>query len=263
MELADCEVLYVDNTSDGVGLNAVLQSMDLLDLQNCSADDHIKAMTIKSLLFRSRFDQFSDPKDLDCAVEAARLATNSSTGKVVRLHVSAWENYGNQLSRRAEIRQSIDDMNAAVEAAETALQVCPIELVLLRSQMHAALGRRLDDKWSLFGDPEDLLASTEPLRSAVTALPKGHGSRALYLHNLAHGLRNVFVHSGSIEALDESILAEREALSIVSRDDAHRYVMLDGLSLSLGQRFRRLQHSEDLNEMIRTSEDALAGTPKS
>jgi tetratricopeptide (TPR) repeat protein len=266
VELANCEVLYIDNTSDTGGLDSVIQLIDSLDvsnpLSNSGTDNFIKATTTKSLLFRARFDYISDPADLDRAVEIACLATNPSIGKV-QLRVDAWENYSNQLTRRAEVRQSTIDMNAAIEAAKMALNVCPKEYVQLQSSIYATVGRRLGDKWSLFGgDSDDLIAAIEPLRNAITVLPKNYGSRAIYLHNLAHVLRDLFLNSGSIEPLEESIQVEREALSVVLEGDTQKYVMLDGLALSLNQRFRRLQHSEDLYETIQASEDALAGTPK-
>lgn len=265
IELADCEILYIDNTSDISGLDSALKLISSPDVTNSlsksGTDDFIKATDTKSLLFRNRYDYKSEPTDLDLAVETAYLATTPSTGRV-QLRVVAWEHYSNHLACRAELHQSTEDMNSAIKAAEKALDLCPEEYVQMRSNIYGTVGRRLGEKFSLFGGSENLLAAIEPLRNAVIVLPKDHGSRALHLHNLASSLRDVFLDSGSIEPLEESIRVEREALSAVSQGDAQKYVMLDGLAESLGQRFRRLQYSEDLNESVQASEDALAGTPK-
>lgn len=261
VDLADCEYLYIEQTSDISGLDLALQSITALDLSTLTPDDYVSATTTKSLLLRCKFDWMSNPDDLDHSIEAAQQSTRPSAA-TLKYKLVALDNLSTQLGRRANLCISTPDIEAAIQASETALKMCAGGALHQRAKIYANLGLRLGDKYANFGDLEDLVASIQPLRNAVTDSPPGHGMRAMRLHNLANALRNMFSSAGALEPLEESISVEREALGLVSAGDSHRYVILDGLALSLNQRFRRLRHSEDLDEAIIAAEEALAGTPK-
>ncbi|KAK8227678.1 CHAT domain-containing protein [Phyllosticta capitalensis] len=260
VQLADCEVLYVNRTNDVSGLESALQVINSLDHSTSSSDFFINATHTKSLLYRMRYDHSSNAEDLDRSVAAAKEAAGQSTADKT-LRICALQNLSNQLSRVAETQRSKEDMEAAIEAARGALDVGPEEDTQ-RAGVYAALGAGLEMKYTLFGGPENLKAAIEPLRNAVAVLSEDDHKRAMHLHNLSDGLRYSFQESGKLEQLNESISVERKALRLASKDDAERSVMLHGLSLALKFRFLQTQNSEDLNEAISVSEEALAGTPK-
>ncbi|KAK8178839.1 CHAT domain-containing protein [Phyllosticta citribraziliensis] len=214
----------------------------------------------KSLLYRTKYDFSSDPKDLEYSIAAAKAAVAISA-KSRNLRMFALENLSSQLCRRAEAQRSSEDIDAAIVAARNALDVCSEERVQ-RAEAYANLGARLEMKYTLFGGSENLVAAIGHSRFAVTTLPENHRKRALHLHNLSNGLRLVFEDSGKAEVLDESIRVERNALKIAARDDPEKYIMLYGLSLSLEHRFRKTQNSQDMNEAMSAAEEALAGMPK-
>ncbi|KAF2009745.1 hypothetical protein BU24DRAFT_497306 [Aaosphaeria arxii CBS 175.79] len=260
VEVADCVVNQVNRTSDVKNLSSALQSINTINFESLNPESFVDAAITKTLLFRAKFDHYSDPKDLEMAIETAKKAAQPKI-KNINNRITALQTLSNQLCRRAELRLSVDDMDASIAAARQGLEVCPAKWPQ-RSGAYTVLGSRLGIKYSIFGNVEDLTESITLLREAVSALPKENSMRAMRLHNLANGLRDVYSSTGNSDALEECIALEREALRIVSDDDSSKYVMLDSLSLFLNLRYKITQSSEDLNEAISAAEDALQGTPR-
>ncbi|PSN65155.1 hypothetical protein BS50DRAFT_527339 [Corynespora cassiicola Philippines] len=259
IQVADCELLYIRRTNDVKNLDIALRSINSVDLRNSTADVFISATITKSMLFRAKYDHFSNPADLDRALRTAKEATKPRTNNTHH-RVMALENLATQLCRRATLRASVEDIDAAIATAKEAVK----ESRLLGSSLGAntILSTSFGIKYHLVGGEDNLGASIELLRQVVLALPADHAKRSLRLHNLANGLMDVFKSSGDIQVLEESIQVEREALSAVLNDDPSRYSMLDLLSQLLQARFKCIHNSEDMEEALSASENVLASTNK-
>ncbi|KAK8242775.1 CHAT domain-containing protein [Phyllosticta capitalensis] len=253
---ADCEVSFIRKTEDVDGLEPALKLINDLDFGRCSPDERVQATYTRSLLYRVRFDLFSNCKDIDDSVaaaeEAVELIANRQSPKL-----SALENLSTQLCCRAQVWRSIEDIDAAIEASISALNLARNDSKD-RFSLYAALGAGLETKYSLFGGPENLSAAIDAFRRAVDDSLEIFPHRGRLLHTLANGLRRIFEDSWRFDLLDESIQVELEALKLVSEDDPIRCDMLCGLALSLELRFQKTGSEEDLDESISVLEEVLA-----
>jgi len=80
----------------------------------------------------------------------------------------------------------------------------------------------------------DLDRAVSVADEAVTATPRDHPDRAMYLNNLGIWLVTRFEHTGSIVDLDRSVGFLEEAVTITPRDHPNRAKYLCGLGTMLG-----------------------------
>ncbi|GAB7365516.1 hypothetical protein MBLNU230_g6589t1 [Neophaeotheca triangularis] len=113
---------------------------------------------------------------------------------------------------------------------------------------------------TLFGGTNYMKDTLVARRQTVALLPDDHHDKPTRTHNLAVSLRAQFDSSGIMAALDESIMLERQASSSENNDLADRAMILDGLSISLSDRYKLEGNRRDLDDAILASESAVSGS---
>jgi len=156
-----------------------------------------------------RFERTRSLEDLDRAIK-----TNEQAVHLLPVDHHNWAIFVNNLSstlliERFERLGLIEDLDRAIEASEKAVQSVPLDHPQRASclnQLGNALHRR-----SKMGATVDLDRAIQTEDRAVQSMALEHPDRAMYLYNLGRLLQSRFESSGSIEDLEGSILAYKQA----------------------------------------------------
>lgn len=222
------------------------------------SDHPARALHLSNLgvSLRSRFHRTRSERDLDEAVacgEAAALAATDGDRKAMFLAMFALT-----LRARGEHRGSLDDLNRAVWALESALRHTKVldgpEAGKRRSNLRSVLLSR----YQLGHDLADLDRIVSGARVHVEQARQAGLPVAEPLAELAEALSTRHGADGDPAALDEAISICRDLLDI---DPAAKTAHLITLQSLLRDRFHWYGDLADLDQAIAAGEQVLADTP--
>ncbi|KAK1993567.1 hypothetical protein LX36DRAFT_729603 [Colletotrichum falcatum] len=182
-----------------------------------------------------------------------------------------------QSSSIVELISQDEVITIAREALKATPDDYPHQAILLNN-----LGTRLSNRYSRTGSIEDLEESITIIREALKATPDDHPDRARPLNNLGLQLGDRYSRTGAMADLEESITITREALKATPDDDLDRAISLNNLGVRLGDRYSRTDRAgrlnslgnrlgnrywrtgstEDLEESITITREAVNATPE-
>lgn len=207
-----------------------------------------------STLLTMRYERTGQPADLDRAVTAGRSAV---AGTPVESHACArrLRHLSYALFLRYERGYDLDDLQESVRHAQGAVAAAwdddPDRL-----KFAVALTNRLSARYRRLGDPADLDAPIELLRSRLAAA--SGPLRAETQAELAWALFWRHESTGDLADLDSAIDLERQALAAMAPDAPARWRLLAEHSTALRTRYERLATAADLEESVEMGAQAVA-----
>jgi tetratricopeptide (TPR) repeat protein len=210
-------------------------------------------------LFLQRFQATSSMTDLDATVklreDLVKITPDAHPDK--GLHLG---NLGGILQHRFEMTGQLKDADAAIEYNKKAVDLLP--------QTHPSKAAALDNLGGGYwrraertGSLDDLNIAIERLVEAVGhSIPDFH--KAYRLNNLAGALSDRAGLTGSIDDLNAAVIAWKQAVELLPRDNPERPGILSSLSNSLRTHFERFGGKDTLDASVEVNREAVATTPE-
>jgi tetratricopeptide (TPR) repeat protein len=197
-----------------------------------------------ALLARARGSE-----DIDGAVAAARSAVEATAlghpKRPARLAA-----VGIATFRRYELRGEIDDLNETIAILSSAAVPGP-------SVGASTLAGALCQRYRSLGDPADLDAATDKLRSAIAQTPPDSSDLPGRLSNLAIVLGDVADRDGSSELLDEAMELHERAMELAGTGHPDMLSVIFNRAAGLQSRFAARGAMDDLTAAVDAARAAL------
>lgn len=221
--------------------------------------DRGSRLSLLASLYEKRCREHTEqnPGDLDWAILYMNMATKEAPSDDASMWrwlslLSSW------LQQRWKDERANKDLDAAIEAAEKALSRSPVER---KKYCRAALTSRLNERYSLKGNIEDLNRAIELAEQAAAAsIADTDPKKALHRINLAAWLGMRFERQGSTADIDRAVQMAEEALEITPTASEQRANTLSVLGTSRRLRFSKTRSDKDLEEPVTLSEQAVGMT---
>jgi tetratricopeptide (TPR) repeat protein len=169
-------------------------------------------------------------------------------------------NLGIALHTRAKRTGVQADLDAAIEAFRTALDIVPSGQPDHGTTL-GNLGNALQTRFEMRGTQADLDAAMEALTQAAASIAPDDPGRGIFLSNLGNVLRLRFRAMGDQADLDAAIDTGRAAVAATHTDDLDRAIRLANLGNALRKRFESLGAQADLDAAIKALSEAVDLTP--
>ncbi|KAL4748455.1 hypothetical protein BDW72DRAFT_205586 [Aspergillus terricola var. indicus] len=169
-------------------------------------------------------------------------------------------NLSNRLSSRYERTGNLDDLEAAISHAHTAIAATPVDhpdrAIFLNN-----LSSHLSSRYDRTGNLDDLETAISHAQDAVAATPANHPGRAARLSNLSASLSWRYGRTGSLDDLEAAICHAQDAVAATPVDHPNRAACINNLSNHLSSRYKCTGNLDDLETAISHAQDAVATTP--
>ncbi|NBT94958.1 MAG: hypothetical protein EBT47_08150 [Chloroflexi bacterium] len=206
-------------------------------------------------LLGERFEDRSDPLDLDRAIEVATVAHNLASGD--REATAAAENRLALLLRlrhyhrgdHADLDLAITHAEASVLGTDPTDPMYPVRL--------GNLGLRLATRFDLSGVAADLDRSIDLARAGLSIGGVSPHERRRLLGNLAIRLRTRHNQRADPADLDAAIEFEEEAMTLAPPGTTQPLWLLNNLGISLSTRYSNRGNPADLDRSISLAEEEV------
>ena len=190
------------------------------------------------------------------SVEIERLRTRA----VASRSPEAFSNLGRLLRQRFALTASQTDLDAAVQAFESALEATSSVQTDVAPHL-SNLAAALSDRFAKNGSTEDLDRAIELASRAIESAEVNGAEYPEYLANLGAVLYMRYEVSGELRDLDHAIDASEKALRLVSDENAGAYLI--NLSTALQARFSHTGDPATLDRAIQLADLAVNATSES
>jgi CHAT domain-containing protein len=213
-----------------------------------------------STALRDRFERCGDPRDLDAAVTAGRLAVRARSQRAEQqarclANLSAVYRTRFEHSRRSkDVSRAVRTAREAVEASELGGAERPRHLSTLTLALLCDFSLRRDR----CSADEAMVASREALATIGTGY---HPLRPALLANAANSLRARHEWTGDLTDLNESVSLLRESVTATGTDDVARFRRRAGLCAALLRRFESTGLRADIDGAVREARRELKEAP--
>jgi tetratricopeptide (TPR) repeat protein len=227
---------------------AIRTGLDAVDGTPSDAPELSRRMVNLAGFYKSRYDMHGVPEDLDLAIEMTTRAATGTANPDPPGQRAAFGNLGLMLAMRFEGTGNSNDLDAAVQAFNSALtSLDPQDSPAVRAQLGFTLGRRA----RIMDDRDDLDMAIAVMREALALISPTHHAYATQAQALGSMLWTRIERYGMAADLDESIASYRAAVDHTQlSDEDDRPMRLIFLSTALRERGRRTLNLQEIDEAI-------------
>ncbi|KAJ7466000.1 TPR-like protein [Mycena latifolia] len=169
-------------------------------------------------------------------------------------------NLGVALSQRFERLGDLADINRAVSASETAVNLSQ-DVHLNAALLLGRLGDALRYRFGRLANPEDIERSVSLCEMAVGLTEDADRNKPGLLHTLGCSLLIRFEHLGDITDINQAVCKFETAIELTPEGHLDMLSQLNNLGNSLFRRFERLGDLSDINKAVSMLEVAVKLTP--
>ncbi|KAG8958782.1 hypothetical protein FRC03_008818 [Tulasnella sp. 419] len=196
----------------------------------------------------SRFDQHSDPMDINDAIQSYQAALDLPHSQASR-RVDALDKAAACLLARYQNHHSLEDLERAIRRYKEVLLYRPSG-DHDRGGTLSGLAKCLNLQYMELGSMSRLEEAILYYREAILHCSSGDEKQFGLLNNLACGLLNRYEQQGGVEDLDEVITCFRSALQLCPAGHPKRSRVLTNLAAALLNRYEVLGAMQYLEEAI-------------
>ncbi|KAF8164171.1 CHAT domain-containing protein [Mycena galopus ATCC 62051] len=283
--------LHYERLGDAEDLHDALQSgQEAVSLMPVGHPDRAECLNIMAAVLTNQYKRFGDLKDL----EAAQQKKREAMGLMQELHshraahlkslalsfADQYQNLGDLQDPKDALKCDQETVNEtpdghpararmqSLAALETAL-IYEQEAVNLTPEGHPArpeLLRNLAilfiDRYTQFGDLQNIQTALECCQEAVNLTPEGHPDRPVHLQGLAMAFKYRYKGLNNLQDLEAELQNYQEAVSLIPEGHPDRAQSLDSLAVAFRTRYQQLGELEDLEAALQNTEKAVDLTPK-
>ena len=220
--------------------------------------DHSKRPTMLHNLtwcLRTRYSRLGDLEDLDEAIRKGQEAVDLARPAEVDDLQSFRSNLSLDVYARFRQNGASKDLEHAIQLVRETIEVKPNNFIQLNN-----LVRFLCDRWERHHEKKDIEEAIRVGQKACCTVASDSNTRYTIMGNLAVAFRHRFEYLQSIDDLEEAIRIYREIIHAPSRKLGPAHA-LNGLSLCLHLRYRKLSLEEDLESAVAAGSRALSLLP--
>ncbi|KZV72976.1 hypothetical protein PENSPDRAFT_733149 [Peniophora sp. CONT] len=251
---------------------SVIEPRPDVDLTGEYADKAYRYSTIATA-FRTRFENFAEPKDLECAVTAARIAV-THTPEGDETQATVLNNLCIALQMRFGRRGELDDLEEAIISSRKAVEVgASTDGGASRAAHYNNLSLAYEARYNRLGALDDNDKAITAIRRALELIPVEDSRYAALLNSLGNGLLARYERLSHLPDLEEAVDAAQKAVHMVhpptdaaegqlvdlsvNANDISRPGYRSNLCNALTLRYKRLGRVSDLENAIAAARLAL------
>ncbi|KAF9781449.1 hypothetical protein IL306_013445 [Fusarium sp. DS 682] len=212
--------------------------------------DQLDAQVYKAARLAGEYEDSRDISQLERAISMVESAIEVMPTPL------AWSCLAGMLSRRYARTRSKDDLDHAIQIANTAWESVPRNRPD-RADLLANVYICYAESFNQTGSLVHLDRAIEVMEAVVEATPQGHPEQPNRLTSLGLQIGKRFGKTGSVDDLNRTIEVTDAAINITPEGHPDRPSMLDGLGYWLAKRFKLTGSGEDLEFAIRVAESAV------
>ena len=224
--------------------------------------DHLEMF---SRLLARQFKCTNDPKDLEEAEKAAKLAVIAPVHEGAD-DISRWvahSNLANTIASTFSLERTLttDGVDRAYSMAQMAISHFP-NSDRRRPLLLNNLASVIQFRFKRSNSQQDLDTAIALVEEGLASIDPKDGDRALLLSNLSHYLSLKYDYTRYRSQLEDHVFLAEEALEVAKAEnlrDMTRYY--SGLASALCRRYRKHGNSKDIERAASLSEEAIAATP--
>ncbi|TEB19792.1 hypothetical protein FA13DRAFT_1843468 [Coprinellus micaceus] len=195
------------------------------------------------------FDLTGNLVDADKAISVQQGIVDLIPKASHRRRASELSNLGALFARRFKHSRAPADLNGAVSAIQTAVQLVQEGHADLPSWLHN-LGGLLMDKFALSDQLFDIDKAVSTFQNAVKLTTVGHPSLPERLDRLGASLQGQFEVTGNLEEISQSVWALQTAVQLTPEHHPNRPQYLHNLGSALSCRFTAKAHLPNIDDSI-------------
>lgn len=248
-----------DQTTDPAILNQAINNVEVI--QSIMPADHegrYGILCILRRLYKCRFEQSHDTKDIDSIVGLTRLLAEMADINDP-LRSCKFHQLSQDLYQHFKDSKDLAKLNQAISEVSFAVSVTPADHHH-RVEHLVAQGQLLDRRFQETNRLEDINEAIDIAERVLQATPEDDPDRGHRLHQLGERLGGRFGRTGLIPDLHRAIEEIMKSIDIIPTDDPDRSGPLNCLAIWFGRRFEILGATNDLKQAIENARLAVEVT---
>ncbi|KAJ7479252.1 CHAT domain-containing protein [Mycena latifolia] len=192
-----------------------------VELRPHSHPDRALSLHNLAAALHERFDRIGQLEDLEVSIELHHEALKLRPGHHPA-RVNTLINLASVLESRFKIVEEVRDLDSALEHCGEALNLLPS---FHQNRVHCMniQGNLLTNRFQAIGNPADLESSINIFHEILDLVPLPNLTHLFALANMANTLVQKYIHSSNASAMDEAVIALRQASTYATAPIYFRY----------------------------------------